>query len=477
MRNPLIIPPSHRAARLRQSGSAVLAALGVLAVTLIAVGSALFEASHRFRTSYHSARWSQAGQASEAGADIAMMTAQKDSWIADGWSAAPGAPGTPPVTNTITLASGDPAMGTVSAVISVDKITMGASDWLRIRSTGVANVAGGARAGIDTRDVMLRKLSLRTDRSTGAAVTTPEATRTVEILAQPVAKSPFVRALLLDKKIKMSGSGYIDSFDSSDPAKSTGGVWDLAKRQSNGDVGVNDTQGSSDLNHQYIYGNLAYSGGAINDDDNVQGTTTTPFSSPVTPVLAPVWTTFNATPTSISGTATLTGGPQSSPSRYKVTSLSLSGSNVLTLSPHAVGQESYVEIWVTGNFTTSGSAYILEETGIHATFHVEGDVTISGSSFDNQNNVAANNVINAITPTSGTRKVDISGSGTLIAAVNAPGSDFKISGGASVSGALIGRTMDISGSGNIHYDEALAKFAGSGSAGVYRVASWVEAVR
>ena len=93
--------PSLQALRRQQSGSAVLAALAILAVTLIAVGAALFQASHRFRTGHQSARWAQAGQAAEAGAEIALMTAQKNSWTADGWSAVPGAPGTSPVTKTI----------------------------------------------------------------------------------------------------------------------------------------------------------------------------------------------------------------------------------------------------------------------------------------------------------------------------------------------------------------------------------------
>lgn len=470
--------PSFRTVRRHQSGSAVLAALAILAVTLIAVGSALFQASHRFRTGHQSARWAQAGQAAEAGAEIALMAAQKNSWTANGWSAAPGAPGTIPVTKTITLDAGVPATGPISARVSVEKITIGTSDWLRIRSRGIADTAGGARAGIDSRDVMLRKLSLKTDRNTGSTVTAPQATRTVEILAEPVAKSPFTRTLLLDKKFNMSGGGWIDSFDSSDPAKSTGGLYDVAKRQSNGDVGVNDTQGASDLKSTYVYGDVAYSGPAISNTANVQGTLTTPFSEPVTPVTAPVWTTFNASPTDIKTSMTLTGGPQSSPALYKVKSVTVPGGNVLTLAPHAAGVESYIEIWATADLTTSGSGYIIQQPGVHVTYHIEGNVTVSGSSFNNQSNIGTNNIIEVVNPAAGkTQKVTVSGSGTFIGAINAPGADFTLSGTANFSGAMIGRTIVISGGASLHYDEALAKFSGSGAAGAYRVASWVEAVR
>ena len=477
MKKPPVNEPSLQASRRRQSGSAVLAALGILAVTLIAVGAALFQASHRFRTGHQSGRWAQAGQAAEAGVETALMTAQKSSWIADGWSAAPGAPGTSPVTKTIALDAGVPATGPISASVSVEKISMGTREWLRIRSKGIANIAGGARPGIDTRDVMLRKLSLRTDRTTGMAVTAPQATRTVEILAEPFSKSPFRRALLLNKKFNMNG-GTIDSFNSSDPTKSRGGRYDIAKRQSNGDVGVNDTEGDSDLGSAYVYGNVAYSGPAITGTTNVQGTVSTPFSDPPPPVPAPAWTTYNALPTIINNTATLTGGTEASPARYKVSSVTLNGGKVLTLAPHAAGEESYVEIWVTGKFTTTGTSYVLLQPGVHATYHIEGDITLTGASFNNQSNLAANNIINAVTPAAGTpRKVTVSGNGTFIGAINAPGSDFAILGNSAFFGALIGKTMNLVGTAEIHYDEALKKFSGSGATGAWRVASWVEAVR
>ncbi len=464
---------SHRA---RQSGSAVLAALAILAVTLVIVSSALSEARNRFRTSHQSSRWTQAAHAAEAGGELALMTAQKASWVADGWSGAPAAPGGAAVTKTYTLSTGVPASGTVTASVSADQVSINSANWLRIRSTGKADVSGGAISGVDAQDVLLRKLSLKKDRSDGTSVATPLATRTVEILAEPTSRSPFQRTLLLDKKFTMSG-GWVDSFDSSDPTKSTGGLYDVAKRQSNGDVGINDTQGASNLGSAPLYGDLSYSGAAPTNTSGVTGTITNSFSSPVSPVAAPTWTTFNATPTVIGTSMTLTGGTQASPSRYKVSSVTVPGGKVLTMAPHAVGAESYIEVWVTGKFTTSGSGYILQQSGVHVTYHIEGDVTVSGSSFNNQSNIAANNIINVITPAVGvTQKVTVSGSGVFIGAINAPGADFTVSGSASLSGAFIGKTMNISGGANVHFDEALGR-AGGGASGQYHFASWVEAVR
>lgn len=445
--------------------------------TLAIVGLTLVQASHRYRICQQSARWSQAGQAAEAGAEVALMSAQKGSWAADGWSGVPGAPGASPVTKTLVLAPHGPARGEISASVAVDTLTMGGEPWLRIRSTGMASVSGGAAPGNDPRDVMLRKLSLRTDRNTGSAVTVPMATRTVEIMAQPVGKSAFRKAVQLQQAITMSGGGSIDSFDSSDPTKSTNSLYDVAKRQSNATVGVLDSQGISNLNGTFVYGDLAYGGPTILNTQNVKGTLSNPYTETANAVAAPTWTTMNATPTIINQTTTLTGGPKSSPARYKFSSVTVLSGRVLTLAPHASGAESYVEIWITGSLATMGTGSILQRAGVHATYHIAGNVSVLGNSFCIESNVAANNMINLITPPSGTnQKVDVLGSGVFIGVLNAPGADFTISGTSNFSGALIGKTMNIQQGASLHYDEALSKMSGTGVYG-YKVRSLVEAVR
>ena len=469
----------------RNSGSTIVATLAVLVLTSMIVGSALIEAGNRFRTSYQSSRWSQAAHAAEAGAELALMSAQKNTWIADGWSAAPGAPGAAPVTKTFILSTGVPATGPISAEVSVDKIAMSGMDWIRIQSKGLADLSGGAVAGIDSQDIQLRKLSLRVDRSTGASVgTTPRAIRTFEILAQPKSALPFKRPILTDKKLTLSGGGSVDSFDSADATKSTAGLYDAAKRQSGGNVGINDTLGASNIGNTDIYGDMKYSGGAPGSTSNVHGNISSPFNDPVSPVLSPgdvanpnYWTTFNPTPTKIDNTMTLTGGTQASPARYKVTKIDISGGKVLTLAPHAVGVESYIEVWVTGDFDTSGTGYIQQEAGVHVTYHVEGDVDVKAAAFHNLSNRATNNIINVVTPAVGvTQTVTISNGGTFIGVIDAPGAALTVSGGADLSGAFIGKTMNISGGPSVHYDEAITRFGADGSAG-YQVSSFVEAVR
>ena len=105
---------------------------------------------------------------------------------------------------------------------------------------------------------------------------------------------------------------------------------------------------------------------------------------------------------------------------------------------------------------------------------IEPGTRLAGSA----DNIAANNVLNAVTqPVGTTRTVTVAGSGEFIGAINAPSYDFSINSSADFYGALIGKTMDFTSSANIHYDEALKNFTGSGSKLTYHVASWVEAVR
>ena len=457
----------------REAGSAVLAALAVLIVSSVVVGATLFEARNRFRASHHCGRWSQAGQAAEAGVEIALMSAQNNLWVSDGWTAAPGKPGTAAISKTFNLSNGVPNTGASNVTVSVDKISAGNLNWLRLRSVGQADLSGGALAGIDRNDVLLRKVSLHRDRTTGQSLSTPRATRVLEILAKPI--SPYARASLSDRQFNMSG-GTIDSFDSSDPAKSTNRLYDLAKRQSNGDVGVNDTSGGSDLSGAYVYGDVAYSGPAITGTSGVQGTITTPFNDPIEAVVVPSWTSVNATPNNINKSMTLTGGTKSSPARYKVSSVALAGGDSLTLATHAAGSESYVEIWVTGEFKASGSSQVILKSGVHVTYYVEGDIHATGTTFVNESNVAENNIINAVNPPAGTaRAVDFTGGGEFIGAINAPAYDFTLTGNANFSGAMIGKTLTLKGGANLHYDEALGRADLEG--GGYKVMSWTEPVR
>ncbi len=67
--------------------------------------------------------------------------------------------------------------------------------------------------------------------------------------------------------------------------------------------------------------------------------------------------------------------------------------------------------------------------------------------------------------------VNFSGQADLYGAIYAPKANFNLSGQADIYGSIIGDTVDITGQGNIHYDENLQNL-GSGTVSDFNVVSW-----
>ncbi len=130
---------------------------------------------------------------------------------------------------------------------------------------------------------------------------------------------------------------------------------------------------------------------------------------------------------------------------------------------------SYLTVWVKGKFTTSGSGVISQASGTHITWIVDNDITVSGTSYNNQSGQASSVNFVGI----GTGKFTDSGSGTFTGTVDAPGYDGTVSGSGDYTGAFLGSTMTISGSGSFHYDESLNS-GSSPTVGNYAFASWFE---
>lgn len=481
-----------QAFRPRQSGSALLVALGILAVTSMAVGAALLEARNRFRTSHHSGRWTQAAHAAEAGIEMALMSAQKDSWVTDAWPSAPGAPGAAAVVKTFTLSTGVPAMAPVSASVAVDKITVAGAQWLRLRSTGNADVSGGAVAGQDAQDVLLRKLSLRRDRTTGASVgATPRATRTVEILAEPMALRPFKFTFVSKELFDLQSGTHVDSYDSSDPNKSnfgpftTYGTYTASKRQENGDVGTTDTSHTWNLNGAHVRGDVLSPTGDVDHANHVSGTVHDDFTFTFPDEISPGWTTVTQNHGVVSNVSkTLVGGTQASPTRHKFTSIELTSNNKNIRIQNPAGQtESWVEVWVTGDVVIDSKSQtgIKIDPGVRATIHFGSKVEIKGggSSYglSNDSKLPANLIVRAYGGSSGATKDFILTGTDFWGVVSAPWYKVKFdASGKDIHGAFLSWQFDCSNGAKLHYDEALGNL-GLGSGSGWKVKSLVETVR
>ncbi len=471
----------------------LVSALLVITLLSMLLASTLLISQNKYHAVVQAASWQQAIGGAEAGVELAMAALNSNDWSA--WKTAVGSapPRTPPPAGAPALAaSGPPSPGaynyqsvslardgagsdpssifvTVDAPRSLSNAPGG--QWMRIRAAGITELAGPAQISMEPKDNALRRLSFVTDRDTGKTLSRPRATRAVEAIARPNHER---HAIILQERITMDG-GVIDSFDSSDPRKSTLSLYDPLKRQSHGDVAMADST-SSDLGDMPVYGNVYYNGPVPANSGGVKGALNPNFSTTFAPVTAPdpaVWKPTNRALTLLRGSAVLTAGTKANPARYKFSELTIGLGQILMINPPLGGGESYIEIWVTGSLTTSGTGIVIQLPGVHATYFVEGDILMSGGSFINKSNVAANLQINGVDPGAGeTRRMAVSGLGNFVGVINAPSFNFTIADGGDYSGALIGRTFDISGRAGIHYDEALNKTQTG-----YRVASWYEDLR
>jgi hypothetical protein len=498
-----------------EDGSVLITSLMTTTILSIICATTLYVASQNFNTVSQAVAWHQSLNAAESGVSQAIAALNDGAWtswtvysgsapnVAPSGSPAPGATSAPDtahfnllrtasipvqttsygVSNLITTTGETSAL---SNWVTVDTGGMGldqnGNQWYRIRSTGSATAPGLRRVSGYRTDSSLRKISLVFDRKTGIALgnSTPFASRTIEVIAQPLSSSDWSRGITVLNWISMSGSGMIDSFDSSNPFKSNNGLYDPTKHQNHGDVGTKNST-NSDLRNTYVWGNVAYSGPAIKNTTNVEGTISTPFNPSVPPTSDPIWTSGSYTSYSGGGNPPATTpaytftatGTKSSPTLIKINGdFTVPGGKSFAIA--SSGTSKYISIWVTGKFTTSGSGYVTQDPNVHVTWIVDNDITVSGDSYNNQSGRAGNASFIGV---GSNHKVTDSGSANFIGTINTPSFDVTVSGSGQFCGALIGNTLTISGGAGLHYDEALGSSGDSTLVGNYAYSSWFEDTR
>lgn len=131
--------------------------------------------------------------------------------------------------------------------------------------------------------------------------------------------------------------------------------------------------------------------------------------------------------------------------------------------PHGMSELQELLIIVDGNFETNGGSFLVVDPGISVRAYVTGKVTVSGGAAQN---VPPSIVIDGkVQPTFGIYTsyqsnssaigVRVIADSPLTAVVYAPLANVEVSESGHVYGAVRGRTVKVSGSGWIHYDENL----------------------
>jgi len=474
--------------KLAQSKASILVwTVMTIAVLSLLAAEVIRLVSLKYQSALQTATWQESLLAAESGVDLAIVELRKSlypgqnhAW--EGWN---NVPGNEVVSYGLTTIPNSGLAGTPMTIeVNVDAPTSfvdPANGWqyYRIRTVGTMPITGLPRVADNKQDNRLRKLSLRFERFTNGILTahsisSPQVSRRIEAIVKPV--SSFKQAVMGVEAVDLTNQNIVvDSYDSNDPTKSTNGLYDVTKRQENGDIA---TDGDViDAGNAHIYGDVATNSGTVIGAANITGIERDDFYQEPIPVGAPTWTSYNSTVTTITNTTTLTANatPGASAARYQLSTVNLSSTKTLTLAGDPSGSPTYIEIYVTGDISFTGQSQIIIEPGVTAKIYVAGNVDIAGNGMWNKSDQPSDLQLFGIEPPEGeSRHINLGGNGQIVASVYAPNHDVAINGGGTdghVFGSVVGATVTMTGVTNLHYDEKLATI---GFINNYQIVSWYE---
>ena len=471
-----------------KTGSVLVWTVLVIAMLSLIAVETLRLVTVKYQNALQTSTWQEALLAAESGIDLAIVELRKSlypqpnhAWEPP-WGNPPGNEITSHDLTTVPNAGLNGVPMTIETSVDAPaQLIDPTNSWqyYRIRTVGTIPITGPARASDNPQDTKLRRLSLRWERFTNGILTprlltAPQVSRRVEAVVRPV--SAFDQAIMSVGVVDLTNQNIVvDSYDSTDPTKSTNGLYDPVKRQENGDIAT-DGQLIEAGNAQ-IYGDVATNAGTVSGAANITGVERTDFYQEPIPVGAPSWSTWNSSPSLVTGTTTINADATkgSAASRYTLSSISLSGNKTLTVAGNPNGSQTYIEIYVTGDISVSGTGQIVVQPGVTATIYFAGNVDISGNGVLNSNNQPSDLMLYGIQPPTDTSEhVSIGGNSQITASVYAPGHDVTVNGGGTnghVYGSVVGKTVTMTGVSNLHYDERLGA---TGMVNNYKIVSWFE---
>jgi hypothetical protein len=341
-----------------------------------------------------------------------------------------------------------------------------------------ANTTGAVKVYVDNRTPPTgtnpKVVALATVSPPGAA----PVTKMIEVTLRR--RSWFAAGLVARRTLTFSGTNAnVDSWISDpdhDPA--TAAVpYSAAVRRDHGTIASADVSNNAVLlNQAHIWGYVATGGGQpqIGSQGTVQGAgtpanvavdssrITTDFSAEFNLLSAPVDGTLLASVGATLGTA-------GTATRWRVPSISLSGSQTLTI----LGDVTLVMTAGSGTtaISVAGNAAINVPAGSSLTIYTEANLRIAGNSVANANAQPIACTIFGTNQTLGGQDFQISGNGNLRTSVYAPNADVRLVGNGDIMGSVVARDITLTGNASFHYDESLAD---SGTTTPYTISRWRE---
>ncbi len=294
--------------------------------------------------------------------------------------------------------------------------------------------------------------------------------RTIEATLQTGEESPFTYAAFGDTSIFMSGHGSTDSYDSAV------GVYGGTNIDDNGDIGTNaGTEGAITLNgHGTVNGDAGTGEDGtvdIGPNADVTGSETDDIEEELDPVSIPIELSglANSGVLSVSGNSTET----ISAGDYKYESISASGNGKSDAATITITGD--VRIYLTDttgdNLSITGKATFIIADGASLKIYTDGGVNIAGNGIVNNTQTPSDFLLYS-TYTGPSDGVKIAGNGDLYGAVYAPQTEIKVTGNGDSYGSLVGKSVRITGNGDVHYDEQLRNLSSSG--GEFSIQTWRE---
>lgn len=487
-----------------ESGSTLLYAMGAILITSLIGAGVLMNCTTRYNSTTKQVKgWKEALHAAESGGDIAYNDVRKlvsnagSQFAGTGWTYSSYANG--PWTYTAPSWFGVGA--NLNTAVTVDKISVNSQGdgMYRIRAIGNAKVFGLPRVGMNdgltpsgtnfsasastrgTEDSLLRKIDFKYDHfiatygdgdgngKTLTAVTSPQVSRRVELIAVPV--------MPIDAALKALGTftgpgaaGVVDSYDSKNGAyKGSNPASPYDVDAHNGDVSVDTSTFNSP---GYIYGNITTNGGnALPSDCSGVVDNNVPFA--VAPVTLPSHAAYQPG-TGANFTPVAGSSYQSSP-WYLFNSFD----NGVINNPNP-GSETFVTVVVSGDITGS----LTVKPGVNVRFYMIGNFSMKGKDFDNQNvdgspvsnpSRAGHIQLYGINPTApATQTIDLNPPKDFYMMIYAPGASVTMNGNPDLYGAVVCRNWSGNGNTSFHFDKRLGV---EGAPTDYRIASYIEDVR
>lgn len=472
----------------KKSGSVLIWTVLIIAVLSLIAVETLRLVTIKYQNALQTSTWQEALLAAESGIDLAIVELRKslyppptNAW--SGWSNSPGDGVTGYALTTVPNAGLNGTPMTIETNVDAPATLIDPTNswqYYRIRTVGTIPITGPARVSDNPHDTKLRRLSLRWERFTNGVLSPhllsgPQVSRRIEAIVRPV--SAFDEAIMSIGVVDLTNQNIVvDSYDSGDPTKSTNGLYDAAKRQENGDIAT-DGQLIEAGNAQ-IFGDVATNAGTVSGAANITGVERTDFYQEPIPVGAPSWSSTNSSVTTVNNTnTTITASATkgSAASRYVLNQISVSGNKTLTIAGNPDGSQTYVEIYVTGDISVTGTGQMIIQPGVTVTIYFAGNVDVSGNGVLNSNNQPGDLLLYGIQPPANTSlHVNFGGNSQITASIYAPGHDVTVNGAGSnghVYGSIVGKTVTMTGVSNLHYDEQLGS---RGMINNYKIVSWFE---